>query len=146
MGGIVAKQVHTVILEQKFTVLSLTFDEALVIALIDAEDYTNIRDSVIGILFLGTPHRGSSTTQLPQVLANIANAALTGTARFTGHIRTDLLKSLERDSEVLKSISTNFRNQASNIKIVSFIEQNTTPPFKQRVSISSIIALAQFLD
>jgi hypothetical protein len=140
MGGIVVKQVNTVILEQKLIVLSLTFDEALVTALIDAEDYANIRDSVIGILFLSTPHRGSSTTQLPQVLANIANATLTGTARFTGNIRTDLIKSLGKDSSVLKTLSTNFRNQASNIKIVSFIEQNTTPPFKQRVSISSAAA------
>ena len=134
------KQVNTVILEQKFTILSLTFNEALVTALIDAEDYANIRDSVIGILFLGTPHRGSSTIQLPQVLANVANTALTGTARFRGQIRTDLLKSLEKDSTVPKTLSTNFRNQASNIKIISFIEQNTTPPFKQRVSISSAIA------
>ena len=130
------------ILEQKLIVLSLTFDEALVTAVIDAEDYANIRDSVVGILFLATPHRGSSTTQLPQVLANIANTALTGTTRFTGQIRTDLLKSLERNSDGLKSISTDFRNQASNIKIISFIEQNTTPPFKKRVGISSIIAPA----
>jgi hypothetical protein len=142
MGGIVVKQVNIVTLEQKFTVLSLTFDKALVTALIDAEDYANIRDSVIGILFLGTPHQGSSTTQLPQVLANIANAALTGTARFVGQIRTDLLKSLEKDSGVLKTLSTNFRNQASNIKIVSFIEQNTTPPFKQRVCIPLAIISA----
>jgi ankyrin repeat domain-containing protein 50 len=110
--------------------------------LIDAEDYANIRDSVIGILFLGTPHRGSSTTQLPQVLANITNAALAGATRHTGQIRADLLKSLEKDSGVLKTLSTNFRNQASNIKIVSFIEQKTTPPFKQRVSISLGIAHA----
>jgi ankyrin repeat domain-containing protein 50 len=115
--------------------------------LIDAEDYANIRDSVIGILFLGTPHRGSSTTQFPQVLANITNAALAGAAlagaaRFTGQMRVDLLKSLEKDAGVLKTLSTNFRNQASNIKIISFIEQKTTPPFKQRVSISSGIAHA----
>jgi hypothetical protein len=125
-----------------FTTLSLTFGQALVTALIDAEDYANIRESVIGILFLGTPHRGSSTTQFPQVLANITNVVLAGAARFTGQMRTDLLKSLERDSDVLKTLSTNFRNPASNIKIISFIEQKTTPPFKQRVSISSGIAHA----
>lgn len=44
------------------------------------------------------------------------------------------MKSLEKDSKVLKSISTNFRNQASKFKIVSFIEQKTTPPLKERVS------------
>jgi hypothetical protein len=74
------------------------------------------------------------------VLANITNAALAGAARFTGQTRADLLKSLEKDSGVLKTLSTNFRNQVSNIKIISFIEQKITPPFKQRVSISSDIA------
>jgi hypothetical protein len=105
--------------------------------LIDAEDYANIRDSVIGILFLGTPHRGSSTTQFPLVLANIMNVvALPGTTRFTGQMRVDLIK----NSDVLKELSTNFRYQVSNIEIISFIEQKTTPPLKQRVSISLGIA------
>ena len=67
------------------------------------------------------------------VLASIANIALAGTSRFTGSIRTDLIESLKRDSEDLKGISTDFRNQIGNVKIASFIETSTTPPAKTRV-------------
>ncbi|EON63739.1 hypothetical protein W97_02967 [Coniosporium apollinis CBS 100218] len=109
MGGIVVKR-------------------ALILAVLDAPEYDSIRSAVTGILFLGTPHHGSGATQYPQVLANVVNVALAGSSGFVGRIRTDLIKSLEKDSKVLKSISTNFRNRASKFKIVSFVEQKTTPP------------------
>ncbi|KAI9767152.1 MAG: hypothetical protein M1839_004625 [Geoglossum umbratile] len=102
-------------------------------ALVAAEDYANIRDSVVGILFLGTPHRGSSTTQFPEVLTRITDVALADSPRFTDKMRKDLFESLEKGSDILKTISTEFKNQVSNIRIVSFIEQNTIPPSKQRV-------------
>jgi hypothetical protein len=100
--------------------------------LIDNEVYENIRTSVIAILFLSTPHCGSSEIVIPLVLTSIANVALAGTSRFVGSMRTDLIKSLEKDSKILKDISTAFRNQTHNIKIASFIEQNCTPPAKHR--------------
>ena len=90
-----------------------------------------------GIFFLGTPHRGSSQTQLPLVLTSIANLALGGT------MRTDLIKSLQKDSLVLKDIATNFRNQTRHIRIASFVEQEKTPPALARVR-SYIIWLAYF--
>lgn len=52
-------------------------------------------------------------------------------------MRSDLIKALEKDSQVLKDISTNFRNQTSNIHIASFIEQDITPPLKSRVYANS---------
>ncbi|KAE8454609.1 hypothetical protein EG329_000232 [Mollisiaceae sp. DMI_Dod_QoI] len=113
MGGIVVKQ-------------------ALLTANLEFKIYPNIQNRVIGILFLATPHRGSSTTRLPHVLANVANV-LNPTAGITGQIRTDLLRTLEKDSGELEIISTDFRNLASSFKIVSFIEQNATPPSKERV-------------
>ena len=67
------------------------------------------------------------------VLARIANVALTGTSRFIGRTRTDLIEFLERDSEDLKGISTDFRNQMGDMKIASFVETNITPPAKTRV-------------
>jgi hypothetical protein len=89
--------------------------------------------SVAGILFLATPHRGSSETQFPTVLTSIANVALSGTSRFVGNMRSDLIKALEKDSKILKEISTSFRHQARSMKIASFIEQSLTPPAKSRV-------------
>ena len=106
--------------------------------------YDNIRTSVTAILFLGTPHRGSEEARFPLVLASIANVALAGTSRFVGSMRSDLIKSLEKDSKILKDISTNFRNHTRDIKIASFIEQNRTPPAKNRVFPLSNNAIINF--
>lgn len=95
--------------------------------------FKDLRESVAGICFLSTPHRGSSQTHLPIILTNIANFAISGTSRFTGVMRTDLIESLQKDSPILKDISTNFRNQTTNIRIASFIEQEMTPPANARV-------------
>jgi hypothetical protein len=96
--------------------------------------YDNTRKSVVGIAFLSTPHRGSSQTELPLVLANIANVVLSGVGRYVGFMRSDLIKSLEKDSMGLKDISTNFRDQTENMKIASFYELKTTPPVNKLVS------------
>lgn len=101
--------------------------------MIDGSRYDDVRNSIIGILFLGTPHRGSNATSLPQIVAGIANVTLTGTSRFTGKTRSDLIAVLEKESGVLTTLSTEFRNQAGKLKIASFVEQNTTPPTNSRV-------------
>ena len=67
------------------------------------------------------------------MLTSIANVALSGTSRFVGVMRSDLIKSLEKDSNILKELSTDFKNQAGTMKIASFIEQSLTPPAKSRV-------------
>lgn len=102
--------------------------QALAVARLDAKDYPFIQESVKGIIFLSTPHRGSDSVKWPLLLANILNASSLGSAR------KDLLKSLERNSEELLSISKNFRNQVEGVRIISFYEQNTTPPFSSLVS------------
>lgn len=67
------------------------------------------------------------------MLGGIANTALAGTSRFIGHMRTDLIKSLEKDSANLREISVDFMNQMGNMKIASFIEHVVIPPAKSRV-------------
>lgn len=86
-------------------------------------------------MFLATPHRGSSETQYLGMLAGIANLAVnkSGVARLLGRSRSDLIKTLEKDSQILLDISTQFRNQMRNIKIASAIEQKLTPPAKSLV-------------
>jgi hypothetical protein len=95
--------------------------------------YSSIHKSVTTILFLGTPHRGSEEGTFPSALADIANVALVGTSRFVGSMRSDRIKSLQKDPKILKEISTNFRKQTRGIKIASFIEQTANPPAKNRV-------------
>jgi hypothetical protein len=86
-------------------------------------------------------------TQLPMVLASIANLTLTGTSLFIGRNRTDLIEFLERDSGDLKRISTEFRNQMGDMKIASFIETSITPPARTRVRVKpSAILIDSWAD
>jgi hypothetical protein len=80
---------------------------------------------------MSTPHRGSESIRWPLLLANIGNVTLPSS--YPGAFRADLLRSLEKNSEALQTISTNFRNPMSRIKIISFVEQEVTPPLSQRV-------------
>ncbi|KAN0101984.1 Ankyrin repeat-containing domain protein [Hyaloscypha variabilis] len=116
MGGIVVKK-------------------ALIIAKIEDRRFEDILMSVKSIMFLATPHRGSSETQYPGMLASIANLAMnqSGATRLFGRSRSDLIKTLEKDSQILLDISTDFRNQMRNIKTASAIEQNLTPPAKSLI-------------
>jgi hypothetical protein len=102
-------------------------------AVIDGRRFDDIRTYTLGIMFFGTPHRGSESTAFPMTLGNVANIALSRTSRYTGKIRTDLIDMLKKDSDFLKRISTNFRNQLGKLKLSSFIEQDITPPSSVRV-------------
>jgi len=54
-----------------------------------------------GIIFLGTPHRGSGTTSIAKVVASVAQLALQNP-------RLDLIRDLERDSQTLDRIGDSF--------------------------------------
>ncbi len=62
----------------------LTFlgTKAIIIAKSESCDYPGISDSVNSILFLGTPHQGSTTAKYGEVLAQIANLFVIGTRTF----------------------------------------------------------------
>ncbi|KFZ03761.1 hypothetical protein V502_10684 [Pseudogymnoascus sp. VKM F-4520 (FW-2644)] len=111
----------------------LVVKQALITARLDAVDYGFITGSTRGILFLSTPHRGSEATKWPELLSNVVNVATAVPSAFTGSCRTDLLRSLQKNSGELGNIATDFRNQMKGVKIVSFLEQNSTPPLKTRV-------------
>ncbi|KAH6849841.1 hypothetical protein B0I37DRAFT_370018 [Chaetomium sp. MPI-CAGE-AT-0009] len=107
LGGIVCKQ-------------------ALVIAHEDNSDPTNQRllQSVIGIVFLGTPHQGSATANLGSLAGTIINTFLKAASAGsqTKTIRTDLLRHLESDSKALQDLADSVRNRLGSLQIVSFYE------------------------
>lgn len=108
--------------------------QAIIHATLKQTTYQDIRSSCCGIIFLGTPHRGSLQTDWPLLIARIANIATSGTSRLVGNARTDLLKVLQREAPALEQLARDFADQPRNIKIASFVEQNITPPAKERVS------------
>jgi hypothetical protein len=97
-----------------------------VIAHEDSSDPANQRllQSVTGIVFLGTPHRGSGTANLGNLVGTMVNTFLKAASAGlqTKTIRTDLLRHLESDSKALQELTDSVRNRLGGIQIVSFYE------------------------
>ena len=100
-----------------------------------------MKDSIAGILFLGTPHNGTPFAVYAAILSQIANIFVVGgqASRLAGSLRTELLKSLRPDSLELLRIGTDFRVHAPGMKIISFIEQVNTRGFNKRVGALSLL-------
>jgi hypothetical protein len=74
-------------------------------------------------MFMGTPHRGSDIAAAAVNLTALANLglAISGALFFVSPMRTDLLRSLERESPILGSIQDSFRH-VRNLTIISCYE------------------------
>ncbi|KFY32742.1 hypothetical protein V495_08780 [Pseudogymnoascus sp. VKM F-4514 (FW-929)] len=95
----------------------VVFKEFLVfIALFD--EYIRIRESVSGVVFMGTPHRGSKAASTAQVLSKIINAATLGSL-----LRTDLLRTLKVASAELETISRHATHRLKHLSVISFYEK-----------------------
>ena len=77
-----------------------------------SEIYRDLRLSVAGIIFLGTPHQGSDAAGYGKWLA-----------RGTG-CDTTLLESLTRNSHVLHEIAQDFETSYNNTDLVCFYEED----------------------
>ena len=98
----------------------------------DDSDLGNQRllKSVAGVIFLGTPHRGSGTASLGALVGRITNAFLISVSAGlqTKVIRTDLLRPLQYDSKALQELTDSVRNRLAGLQIVSFYETKPEPP------------------
>ncbi|KAF1999558.1 hypothetical protein P154DRAFT_214623 [Amniculicola lignicola CBS 123094] len=84
----------------------------------DSNSYQLIFQATQGIIFLGTPHHGSSYASLGRRFARII--------RFISRdTNVGLLRSMEEDSEILERISEDFRITLArkDIKVCSFVEE-----------------------
>lgn len=93
-----------------------------------AHDYGTILDSTRGIVFMGTPHRGSDLIPWSLMLVNIINHVL-----FKNKIRKALLRNLDSNSDMLTEISRQFLHRSSGLKIMTFTEQLIEPPLESLV-------------
>jgi hypothetical protein len=83
-----------------------------------------------GVIFLGTPHRGSSAAAIGKLFGDIINVAwlASGAHRFRGGIRTALLEELRQNSPQLISIANTFTQRAGALLITTFYETEITSP------------------
>ena len=102
----------------------LTLVQALEFAKQTAEDQP--RDGMIflstyGVIFLGTPHRGTHQAGLGILAASVCSAILQGA-------NTGILRSLEQDSETLERIRAAFERMMTRdqVKGYSFVEEIPT--------------------
>ena len=77
--------------------------------------------STYGVVFLGTPHRGSPQAGLGILAANVSRAMLQDA-------NTNILRSLEQNSEVLERIREAFERMMTRdkVKAYSFVEELPT--------------------
>lgn len=100
-------------------------------ALITAHEqpqYVLILEKIRGIVFMGTPHRGSKLAGLASPLGNIINLAI-----LRKRIRTDLLSNLQISSNTIAEINMSVVHRLAPLRIVSFYEQQTLEPLGCRV-------------
>lgn len=80
-----------------------------------------------GVVFLGTPHRGSRFADLGKVLGDMAKALHVS-------VNTPLLKDLAQSSAALLALAQSFRPRASALRIETFYETEITVPMGKVVS------------
>lgn len=94
----------------------LVFKKAFIHGLLN-EEFRTIISMIKAVLFLATPHRGTS-------LAEALNKILT-TSIF-GHTSKEYLAELARKSPTIDELNESFRHHASKLKLFSFYETLTT--------------------
>ncbi|KAM6506534.1 hypothetical protein FSOLCH5_013509 [Fusarium solani] len=102
--------------------------EALVMAHETTDDYGSILDSTKGIIFMGTPHRGSDLAAWSLILANVINHVT-----FGNKIKKALLRNLDSNSAMLTEISRQFLPRSTGLRIMTFTEQLVEPPLNTLV-------------
>jgi triacylglycerol esterase/lipase EstA (alpha/beta hydrolase family) len=95
----------------------LVLKQALIEAKINPR-FVSISSNTVGIIFLGTPHRGSDVANLGTVVATIVSSAMPGIRIFN----RDVLRDLKSNNHTLFGISSQFSNICSTMTIHSFHE------------------------
>jgi len=93
----------------------LSWRKALIRATLASRRFGSIRESTRGIIFLGTPHNGSSSAKYGEILAGIARALGRGSD-------TKLVHALREDSPELMKLARNFSDIYEDIDIFCFYE------------------------
>ncbi|KAH4026319.1 hypothetical protein HBI70_022150 [Parastagonospora nodorum] len=109
--------------------------KALVLAHENKPAYADVLSAVSGVLFFGTPHRGSQVAEIGSVVGKIVNLCVRASqmARLTGSMREDLLFTLGLDAQALNELAESSRNRMENLEVVSFYETQTMQGFSDLI-------------
>ena len=80
----------------------------------------------LGIIFFGTPHRGTDKAVYGKLLANVAQT-------MTHRPPARLVSALQTNSDVLMRLTSDFRFQLPQYQVVSFYEQRPMKIFSSLV-------------
>ena len=94
--------------------------------------YNIISESTFGIMFLGTPHRGTDKTSYGKILATVATASLNKPS-------PRLVNALQVNSEALLRLTTDFRLQVPKYQVYSFYEMKPMKMLSTLVSRNLIL-------
>ncbi|KAM0796954.1 hypothetical protein BDR22DRAFT_892704 [Usnea florida] len=84
--------------------------------------YRAIKDHTLGIVFFGTPHRGSGKANYGKILANVA-------AGVMHKPKSKLIDALQSNSDTLMRLTSEFKFEAPNIEIMTFYETKSMSMF-----------------
>ncbi|KAN0075952.1 NAD(P)-binding domain protein [Elaphomyces granulatus] len=103
----------------------IVIKQALFQAKIESQ-YQTISEATVGIIFLGTPHRGSEKASYGKVLANVATTVMHKPAQA-------LIDALRANSDALMRLTTDFRFQLPQYQVCSFYEMKPMPIFSSLI-------------
>ena len=101
----------------------VVFKETLIQATLQSEQFDDMAKRISGVMFMGTPHRGSRTASLARNLSRIINTVTLGRG-----VRTALLDTLQVSSADLETISRHATQLLKPVSIVSFYETKPLGP------------------
>lgn len=94
----------------------------------EQERYASILECSKAVIFMGTPHRGSSHATWGTMLSQILKLAA-----FGASTNTQLTKDLQPNSRLLEYVSRSFLERAQDLQIVSFYETDKMDFFSSKV-------------
>ncbi|KAI0133837.1 ankyrin repeat protein [Xylariales sp. AK1849] len=95
----------------------IVFKQAMNKAHSKAGQFSTLLNCVQGVVFMGTPHRGSDLAPWGAILSSMLRAASLGSST-----NSQLTKDLEQNSRVLNAISASFVDRGQDLKIFSLYE------------------------
>jgi hypothetical protein len=95
----------------------IVLKKALILAHERSERYSSISKDTFGVIFMGTPHRGSDAAFWGKFFGSIADVLTLGS------IRTQLLQDLQPKSSCLGNICSQFVERAQSLRIFTIYER-----------------------